>query len=91
MPQPALGGDCSVAVGVVLTVAFAHIIKKIKRVSTEMSEVERTLEGLYLILTTMAPVKLDLGVKKHPGAVCHVTWLCSLSWTPSRISISPVY
>ena len=24
-----------------------------------------------------------------PGEVCHAIWLCWLSWTPSRISISP--
>lgn len=58
-------------------------------------------------LTEMEPVKPAVVFSEHPkiveqlarvmcdsnlpGAVCHATWLCWLSWTPSIMSISPPF
>ena len=49
----------------------------------------RRLYGEWRRPTTGVPVKFWFTSRAHPGAVCQVIWLCSLSCTPSKISISP--
>lgn len=51
------------------------------------------INPLQSVCPTGVPVKLFWPLfevtRLHPGSVCQVTWLCTLSCTPSRISISP--
>lgn len=47
--------------------------------------------SIHWPFTTREPVKFPVSSRLQPASVCQVTWLWTLSWTPSIISISPPF